>query len=261
MSFKTKNRNGTRPKAESLTEGGNSSAGPANERALQQMTAKGNVGPPPSYAEGMAEARKMLTQATGVKDLDLAARIIGQVSHIQAVWPLGNASGAVQAAADIMLEIKPESLMEALLATQMIGVHHAGLSCLLRTAFPGKSVEDLDAYARVATRLMRLSMEQVEVMTKLKGKTGRQKVTVEQVHVHDGGQAIVGAVSTAPKAEGGGVMRKSAVLQVQDGSEIQKVVPGDERQIRDLNCSSEKPFGKGRRPPGPVATRPAQFRG
>jgi hypothetical protein len=38
-------------------------------------------------------------------------------------------------------------------------------------------------------------------MAKLKGKTGQQKVTVEHVHVHQGGQAIVGAVTTA-RSEG-----------------------------------------------------------
>jgi len=44
---------------------------------------------------------------------------------------------------------------------------------------------------------MRVFNEQIEVMQKLKGKAGQQKVTVEHVHVHEGGQAIVGAVSAA----------------------------------------------------------------
>jgi hypothetical protein len=42
---------------------------------------------------------------------------------------------------------------------------------------------------------MRLFNEQLEAMAKLKGKAGQQKVTVEHVHVHKGGQAIVGAIS------------------------------------------------------------------
>jgi hypothetical protein len=41
---------------------------------------------------------------------------------------------------------------------------------------------------------MRVFNEQLEVMQKLKGKTGQQKVTVEHVHVNEGGQAIVGAL-------------------------------------------------------------------
>ena len=45
---------------------------------------------------------------------------------------------------------------------------------------------------------MRLFTEQLAALAKLKGRTSQQKVTVEHVHVHDGGQAIVGAVS-APK--------------------------------------------------------------
>ena len=50
---------------------------------------------------------------------------------------------------------------------------------------------------------MRLHLEQIEAMQKLKGTARQQKVTVEHVHVHEGGQAIVGTVSTS-KGEGGG---------------------------------------------------------
>jgi hypothetical protein len=53
-----------------------------------------------------------------------------------------------------------------------------------------------------ATRLMRVFNEQLEAMQKLKGKAGQQTVTVEHVHIHKGGQAIVGAVS-APKIGAG----------------------------------------------------------
>jgi hypothetical protein len=51
---------------------------------------------------------------------------------------------------------------------------------------------------------MRLFVEQLEAMARLKGKTREQKVTVEHVHVYEGGQAIVGAVTgkeEAPKRE------------------------------------------------------------
>jgi hypothetical protein len=61
-----------------------------------------------------------------------------------------------------------------------------------------------DANVLRATRLMRLHLDQIEAMQKLKGKAGQQKVTVEHVHVHEGGQAIVGAVRTGRDREGGG---------------------------------------------------------
>ncbi len=43
---------------------------------------------------------------------------------------------------------------------------------------------------------LRLFNDQLEAMQKLKGKTGQQRVTVEHVHVHKGGQAVVGTVAT-----------------------------------------------------------------
>ena len=203
MSCNTKNRNRTRQKTESLGTVDNGATKPAEEKSLQRVPDRRELALPIDQGAARAAAERLLAQATGVKDPDLAARIIDQVRRIQAVWPFGSANEAaqIQAAAEMMLEIRPESWMEALLATQTIGVHHAALSCVLRTALPVKSVEDVDVYARAATRLMRLFMEQVEVTAKLKGKTGRQKVTVEQVHVHEGGQAIVGAVNNAPKVE------------------------------------------------------------
>jgi hypothetical protein len=49
-----------------------------------------------------------------------------------------------------------------------------------------------DANVLRATRLMRVFIEQLEAMQKLKGKPRQQRVTVEHVHVHKGGQAIDG---------------------------------------------------------------------
>jgi hypothetical protein len=51
------------------------------------------------------------------------------------------------------------------------------------------------------TRLLRLFNEQLQALAGLRGQTGQQKVTVEHVHVHEGGQAIVGAVGV-PQGEG-----------------------------------------------------------
>jgi hypothetical protein len=74
---------------------------------------------------------------------------------------------------------------------------------LHRATIEGQTTEGTDLNVVRATRLMRLHLEQIEAMQKLKGKSGQQTVTVEHVHVHEGGQAIVGAVSTA-KGEGDG---------------------------------------------------------
>jgi hypothetical protein len=59
---------------------------------------------------------------------------------------------------------------------------------------------------------MRLHLEQIEAMQKLKGKAGQQRVTVKHVHVHEGGQAIVGAVSTSIGEEAGAIAMPNPIL-------------------------------------------------
>ena len=61
---------------------------------------------------------------------------------------------------------------------------------------------------------MRLFTEQVEAMSKLKGKSGQQRVVVEHVTVAAGGQAIVGAVMPG----GGGRWRRSTMNPVNGGA-------------------------------------------
>jgi hypothetical protein len=110
----------------------------------------------------------------------------------------------VIAAADMIAEFQPTNPTEALLAVQMFGVHEAATLLLKRATVEGQTLEGTDANVLRATRLMRLFNEQVELMAKLKGKTSQQRVTVEHVHVHQGGQAIVGAVSAAKLDRGEG---------------------------------------------------------
>ena len=64
-------------------------------------------------------------------------------------------------------------------------------------------MEGADANVHRAVRLLRLFNEQLQALATLRGKTGQQKVTVEHVHVYEGGQAIVGSVDT-PRGEENG---------------------------------------------------------
>ena len=77
----------------------------------------------------------------------------------------------------------------------MVAAHDAALMFLARATLEGQHPEAIDANVLRATRLMRIFGEQLEAMQRLRGKAGHQKVTGEHVHVHEGGQAIVRAVS------------------------------------------------------------------
>ena len=94
--------------------------------------------------------------------------------------------------------IGPRDETEAMLATQMVATHFVAMTLLRRL----KSVETLqqqDSTGNLATKLLRTYAMQVEALQRYRGK-GQQKVTVEHVHVHSGGQAIVGTVQGGSQA-------------------------------------------------------------
>jgi hypothetical protein len=155
--------------------------------------------------ERLIDQVKLATcEATGTRSYEVAARIIYQVGNAH-VWPKAkNEIDSMIAANATMSEMAPQNVTEAMLASQMIATHDAATMFLWRATPDGQSTEAIDANVLRATRLMRLFLEQLDAMAKLKGKASQQKVTVEHVHVHKGGQAIVGAVTPPALPPGGG---------------------------------------------------------
>ena len=84
--------------------------------------------------------------------------------------------------------------MEALLATQMVYTHNLAISYLQRAAVKGQSSPAIELFTNFANRLLRTYTAQVLALKTYRSK-GEQKVEVKHVHVHRGGQAIVGAVN------------------------------------------------------------------
>jgi len=95
--------------------------------------------------------------------------------------------------------------IEGMLATQMVATHFAAMS-VLRRLKGSETIPQQDSNGNLATKLLRTFTMQVEALQRYRGK-GQQKVTVEHVHVHSGGRAIVGAV-----LPGGGGKDKSEEL-------------------------------------------------
>jgi hypothetical protein len=95
-----------------------------------------------------------------------------------------------------------------MLAVQAIGVHNAAVEFIRRGQLPNQPFEGVDANINRAVRLMRLYTDQLGAMAKLKGTAGQQKMTVEHVHVHAGGQAIVGPVAGGKGTQEGAGSKK-----------------------------------------------------
>lgn len=98
-------------------------------------------------------------------------------------------------------ELKPESYLESMLLAQIIQVSTAAGNCMERAFHKDQTFVAKEMYANLAIKFQRTFVAQIEALQKLRGKGG-QKVTVEHVHVHEGGQAIVGNINHATGGEG-----------------------------------------------------------
>jgi hypothetical protein len=98
----------------------------------------------------------------------------------------------------ILSGIQPKDEIEGMLAVQMIGVHNVAMATLARFMISEQTFEGKQANVNQATKMLRTFTTQMEALKKYR-TGGQQKVTVEHVHVNEGGQAIVGNVN-----QGGG---------------------------------------------------------
>jgi hypothetical protein len=106
------------------------------------------------------------------------------------------------ASLSLLAGISPKDEFEGMLAAQLLASHNAAMECYRRAMIAEQSFEGRKEALTQANKLSRTHATLLEALNRHRGK-GQQKVTVEHVHVHSGGQAIVGNV------DGGGVLTKS----------------------------------------------------
>lgn len=158
------------------------------------------VAPQKTREQLVDDLTTIVREATGTQHYDVADRIINQVAYAQVFPKPRDDADHFPTALAAIEEMAPQNVTEAMRAVQMIAANDAVLMFLRRATTEGQSWAAAEASVLCATRLMRLHLDQIETMQKLKGKTRHQKVVVEHVHVYQGGQAIVGAIS-AVKSE------------------------------------------------------------
>ena len=99
----------------------------------------------------------------------------------------------------IVREIAPRDGIERMLAVQMATTHIALMRQGGRMA-NSEQLPQFEAHERAYNKLARTYTAQVETLRKHRNG-GKQTVTVQHVNVEDGGQAIVGDVSTGGRVE------------------------------------------------------------
>ena len=159
----------------------------------------------PIVAGGLA-ARKGGLKAIGGSECNHWNVMIANQA-MQALWlEQSDASGQYKrrrATVAALVGIGPKDELEGMMAAQLIAAHNAGMECYRRAMMGEQTFEGRRENLNQATKLSRTSATLLEALNKHRGK-GHQKVTVEHVHVHAGGQAVVGNV----ERPGGGDLGK-----------------------------------------------------
>lgn len=132
-----------------------------------------------------------LAHVVGVKNQELLIQLIKQAASVNTQQDAADAANCAVAAFD---EIAPRNGLEAMLAVQMVSTHQAAMDMLRRAMVTNQTLEAANRKLNCATKLQRTFIAQIEALNRLRGKTSEQKVTVKHVHVHSGGQTVVGNV-------------------------------------------------------------------
>ena len=108
--------------------------------------------------------------------------------------------GTLNAAIALIASVKPQTELEALLAVQIVATGFAALNFLRR----GQMVLEeayISVYGGYATRLMRLQLDLIQALDKHR-RGHKQTVEARHVHIHPGGQGVVGIINSG-KGSGG----------------------------------------------------------
>ncbi len=140
-----------------------------------------------------------MMETTGSPDFDFFQTIIGQVSN---TLQKEDSKEVLNYTAAIMHGLKPQDETEGVLIAQMVGTHNLIMEFMKRAVLQGQYMEAGNDYTNRASRLMNIFIKQLETLQKYRGKSAQQKMVVEHVHIHEGGQAVVGQIDTKSRGDG-----------------------------------------------------------
>ena len=174
-------------------------ARPVRVRHEASVANKVSLAAPHSDVNGHA---RQLLDTFGTTSHDFMCTAFGQLLDSLSPRDAVPKETEINAALAIVGGVQPTNETEALLASQMASTHALAMT-LLGRARRADLLNQVEAHGGLAVKLLRTFSMQAETLAKLR-RGGGQTVRVEHVHVHPGGQAIVGNVVT-----GGGQPLKS----------------------------------------------------
>jgi hypothetical protein len=146
-----------------------------------------------------------------------------------------------------LIGIAPKDELEGMMAAQLIAAHNAAMECYRRAMIGEQTFEGRRENLAQANKLSRTYATLLEALNRHRGK-GQQKVTVEHVHVHAGGRAVVGTV----EAPGGGDRAKPEdqpnAKQIAHAPQPTVWSADKEREPVPIARDGERPLPDARRP-------------
>jgi hypothetical protein len=143
------------------------------------------------------DLQRMLAKVFGVKGSSAALELFNQANNcVPGSW-----RHTFRVVVEMAGSLQPKNASQGILISQLIGVHAQAMEAMRRCRITtDPQLQEL--YSNRSMRLMRLFTQQLELLSRLQGTIASQKIVVEKVHVHSGGQAIVGAVETVDRGVG-----------------------------------------------------------
>jgi len=159
--------------------------------------------PKTRFSEAAEKAfSKWMKEVSGAEDPELQSRLLTQAVSAMPDF-VGRELKSYDCAAAALHGVGPQDELEGMLAVQMVAVHAMAMECLKRAALPNQVDLGVEVNVNRGTKLMRTFASLTEALNRYRGK-GEQKMIVEYVHVHKGGQAIVGPVTQNNSGTRGG---------------------------------------------------------
>jgi hypothetical protein len=128
-----------------------------------------------------------------------------------------------------------------MMAAQLLAAHNAAMECYRRAMLSEQTFEGRNANLAQANKLSRSFAALLEALNRHRGK-GQQKVTVEHVHVHSGGQAIVGTVERQTPHTSSTAADQHHVRQVTHAFQPTMQSPHAERELVSGASDDERPL-------------------
>jgi hypothetical protein len=155
-------------------------------------------------------------------------------------------SKQMSAALAALIGIGPKDELEGMMAAQLIAAHNAAMECYRRAMIPDQHLEGRRENLTQANKLSRTFATLLEALNRHRGK-GQQKMTVEHVHVHSGGQAVVGVVEPAGGGDRAKLENQSHAKQIAHASQPEMWRADEEREPMPIAGDAERPLPHARR--------------